>query len=112
MKHDIERGPVAERVSGNIRRLREAVGWDQTQLAAVVSKGGRRFTRNMVNGAELGRRRIDVDDLVALAEALGASPAELLGGPDWEYHQRILTASAGLMALAELMETDTRGSTL
>jgi transcriptional regulator with XRE-family HTH domain len=44
-----------------------------------MTAAGRKITASGVQRIEAGARRIDVDDLVALARALGVTPADLLG---------------------------------
>jgi len=73
-----EIGPVGQRVAQNIKGLREARGLNQTELAAAVKRLGRPVTRSAVSKTEEAKRRIDVDDLVAFALALRATPNRLL----------------------------------
>ena len=50
----------------------------QDELAAAVGRLGRPMTRQIIGKTEAGDRRIDVDDLVAFAVALGVTPGRLL----------------------------------
>ena len=73
-----EIGPVGQRVAQNIKGIREARGLNQTELAEAAKRLGRPVTRSAVSKTEEAKRRIDVDDLVAFALALRATPNRLL----------------------------------
>ncbi|MDX2697110.1 helix-turn-helix domain-containing protein [Streptomyces ipomoeae] len=68
-------------VGANVRRLREAAGLSQAELASQVVKSGHTLGEMAVWGIENGKRRINVDDLFALGTALGVTPTSLLS-PD------------------------------
>lgn len=74
----IEIGDVGKQVSTVVAELRKRRGWDQKRLAELVTEAGRPMSASMVGKIEAGARRVDVDDLVALAFALEVSPARLL----------------------------------
>lgn len=74
-------GPISERVSENIERFRKLRGLSQAQLANKLTKAGRPMLDTAVSKMERGVRRVDVDDLVALALALDISPVALLMPP-------------------------------
>ena len=61
-------------LSDNIKRLRSAAGLSQEELAAKLH-----VVRQTVSKWEKGLSVPDADMLIALAEALDCSPAELLG---------------------------------
>ncbi|MEV6124883.1 helix-turn-helix transcriptional regulator [Streptomyces sp. NPDC052077] len=67
---------VAEAVAAHRQRL----GWDQALLARRVTEAGRPMSASVLGKVEAGTRRVDVDDLVALAAALDVPPARLLPG--------------------------------
>ncbi len=73
-----EIGPVGQRVAQNIKGLREARGLNQTELAEGAKRLGRPVTRSAISKTEDAKRRVDVDDLVAFALALGTTPNRLL----------------------------------
>jgi transcriptional regulator with XRE-family HTH domain len=77
----LQRDPTSERVARNITRAREAQGFTLRGLSARMSELGRPILASGLLKLEQGGRRIDVDDLVALALALDVSPAQLLLGP-------------------------------
>jgi transcriptional regulator with XRE-family HTH domain len=74
----IEKGPTTERVAANIRHYREAKGLNPQELSDRVAGLGRHINQSSIWKIESGARRVDVDDLVALALALGVTPDLLL----------------------------------
>lgn len=74
-------GPTAKRTGANIERVRKARGLNQKQLSERLAEVGRPMLSTVVSKIERGERRVDVDDLVALALALNVSPATLLLPP-------------------------------
>ncbi|MFF8963531.1 helix-turn-helix domain-containing protein [Streptomyces globisporus] len=77
-------GATTRHVGHTVRDLRERQGISTTVLAERLTALGRRIAQSGVTRLEAGQRRIDVDDLTALAAVLGVRPASLLpsGGPD------------------------------
>ncbi|MFJ8844338.1 helix-turn-helix domain-containing protein [Streptomyces cyaneofuscatus] len=71
-------GAAAEHTARTVAAEREARGWEQRELAERLTRAGRPMTQPIVSRIESGARRVDVDDLVALADAFGVSPAVLL----------------------------------
>ena len=71
-------GPTGEQVQANVQRLREARGMSKKQLADRVTELGRVMAPLAISRIEAGTRRVDADDLAALAIALRVSPATLL----------------------------------
>ncbi|MEU9643607.1 helix-turn-helix transcriptional regulator [Streptomyces sp. NPDC048188] len=59
---------------------RQRRGWDQAYFAERVTEAGRPMSASVLGKVESGARRVDVDDLVALAAALEVRPQELLPG--------------------------------
>ena len=74
----VRRGATAETVSENVKRLRQARNLGLRAFADKLSDIGWPLGHSAVDKIEKGTRRVDVDDLVALAIALDTSPAELL----------------------------------
>jgi transcriptional regulator with XRE-family HTH domain len=70
-------------VAVNVVRLREALGITQAELAARTSAAGHGLAKMAIWTIEIGKRRIRVDDLYALAEVLGVTPQCLLD-PDYD----------------------------
>ncbi|SEF37695.1 Helix-turn-helix domain-containing protein [Amycolatopsis pretoriensis] len=71
-------GPVGERLAERLTALRRAAGLTQADLAAKLKALERPVLISALSRIEKGQRRVDVDDLVALALALGVSPNHLL----------------------------------
>lgn len=75
---DLEIGPAGRRVAANLAALRKERGLKQSELAARMSDLGRPMSAPVISKTEKLDRRTDVDDLVALAVALGTTPNRLL----------------------------------
>lgn len=71
-------GPIGEYVARNVRKLREDRELSTTKLAERLKDLGRPIGPTAITRLEAGQRRVDTDDLVALAIALGVSPNRLL----------------------------------
>ncbi|EPD62382.1 helix-turn-helix domain-containing protein [Streptomyces sp. HGB0020] len=71
-------GPTGEQVRANVASVREARGMTKKQLADRVTQLGRPIPPLGISRIEAGTRRVDADDLVALAVALRVAPATLL----------------------------------
>jgi transcriptional regulator with XRE-family HTH domain len=56
-----------------VRELRKAKGWSQEELAFRAS-----LHRNYLGGIERGERNPALDNICAIAKALGVDPSELL----------------------------------
>lgn len=65
-------------VSRNVRHLREERKHTVRTLSALLGELGRPILPSGITKIEDGSRRVDVDDLVALAVALGVNPNRLL----------------------------------
>lgn len=74
----IEIGEAGGHVAAAVAARRQRLGWDQAHLAAQVTAEGRPMSASVLGKVEAGTRRVDVDDLVALAAALGVPAARLL----------------------------------
>ncbi|SEE98639.1 helix-turn-helix domain-containing protein [Streptomyces sp. Ag109_O5-10] len=74
----VEIGPAGLHTARAIEHLRLVRGLPQHQLAARCTALGRPMANTALSRTERARRRCDIDDLVAIATALGVSPATLL----------------------------------
>lgn len=72
-------GSVGQRVAKEVARLRGRTS--VRELSARLSKLGRPILPSGITKIEQGQRRVDADDLVALAVALQVTPTRLLMGP-------------------------------
>ncbi|MGY1705523.1 helix-turn-helix domain-containing protein [Geodermatophilus sp. SYSU D00697] len=69
---------MGARIGQRIRDLRHARGLDLRGLSEKLAEEGRPIKLGQLSKLELGQRRVDVDDLVALAVVLNVSPNQLL----------------------------------
>lgn len=75
-------GPIAERIARNVAELRTGRGMTLRELSVRMGEIGRPTLPTGIMKIEDGSRRVDVDDLVALAIALDVSPNRLLLPPE------------------------------
>ncbi|BBX38518.1 hypothetical protein MMAGJ_78000 [Mycolicibacterium mageritense] len=81
---------TSEVVGRNVARLRAATNTTIRELAAGLKEQGLPMSSSGITDIERGRRQVNVDQLTALAAALGVSPMTLLmplpddGDPDAE----------------------------
>jgi hypothetical protein len=71
-------GTTGETVRTNIRRIRENRRIAVTELSAKMAELDRPIPPLGIHRIEDGQRRVDVDDLLTFAVALGVSPSSLL----------------------------------
>lgn len=71
---------LTETVGHNLRSLRTTEGLSQEDVAAVVRQIGLGWTRTTVNQVERGIRRLNLDEVVILCEALEIRLDDLLAG--------------------------------
>jgi transcriptional regulator with XRE-family HTH domain len=81
-KKRIDPGPIGTAVAANIERLRESQNLSYAELSRRLDELGRPIAPLGLTRIRDSQRRVDVDDLVALALALDVSPATLLLPPD------------------------------
>jgi transcriptional regulator with XRE-family HTH domain len=78
----VELGETGHTVKAQVRRLREQRKLSLQALSDRMVEVGRPILPSGLSKIESGDRRVDVDDLVALAEAMWATPDDLLTAPD------------------------------
>lgn len=76
--NSVRRDETGEAVSANVKRLRKERNLGLRGLATKLVEVGHPLGHGAVDQIERGTRRVGVDDLVALAKALGVSPITLL----------------------------------
>jgi transcriptional regulator with XRE-family HTH domain len=124
----IELGKTGRTVAARVRRIRERNGLNLQELSDRLAEVGRPILPSGLSKIETGSRRVDVDDLTALADALATIPNDLLYEPeqapagisqdDYErlvemvWHTKIsaegrVTDSAGLTDAATIDQQDT-----
>lgn len=74
-------GPAGQAVRANVRRLRQAQRLTTSDLSAKLTAHGRPILPNGITKIEQGGRRVDVDDLAALAATLDVTAQSLLTDP-------------------------------
>ncbi|WP_308376268.1 helix-turn-helix transcriptional regulator [Streptomyces sp. ISL-99] len=90
--YPIEIEPAGIGTARNIEAARVACRLTQRQLAERCTALGRPMTNIAMSRTERGRHRCNVDDLVAIAAALGVSPSALL--PQWAAHGAVSHSAA------------------
>ncbi|MFE3786982.1 helix-turn-helix domain-containing protein [Streptomyces goshikiensis] len=71
-------GPMGSTLTENVRRLREAQRLTYVELSDRLTEAGRPIPVLGLRRIERGERRVDVDDLIALALVFNVSPGSLL----------------------------------
>lgn len=87
-----ELGPTAQALAEAVRKHRDRMGWGYARLSRELTKIGRDIPPLGLGRIESGTRRVDVDDLTALAVVFGVSPTTLLmpdRGPDPETYVKL-----------------------
>ncbi|MDV8147243.1 hypothetical protein [Arthrobacter sp. B10-11] len=74
----IELGPTGRTVADNVKRVRGSRSLNYADLSRKLTELGRPISPLAVRRIEEGGRRVDVDDLLAFAVALGVPPNSLL----------------------------------
>ncbi|HEY6114638.1 MAG TPA: helix-turn-helix transcriptional regulator [Candidatus Dormibacteraeota bacterium] len=74
-------GPAGNNVRRNVRRLREQGGWSYRDMEERLARAGRVIPTLGLSAIDAGERRVDVDDLVALAQVFGLDVEDLLRPP-------------------------------
>lgn len=90
----IEPGPLAHQVAESVRRIRESRGLTYAKLAERLIRVGRPIPVLGLSRIEKGDRRVDIDDLVALARALRVPPILLIFPFDQIPEMQILDTKA------------------
>jgi len=102
-------------VQANIKRLRKAQGLTLRDLSDRLEQMARSMSHNTISEIERGARRVDVDDLMVIAAALGVSPITLLipatTGPDEEIRTTAGAVAAGRLWRWLIAETPLTGDT-
>lgn len=71
-------GPTGVAVADNIKRVRAQAGLSLRELADKLADNGHPIAHSGLSKIENKTRRVDADDLMAIAVALGVSPVALL----------------------------------
>lgn len=119
-KRRVELGPAGDVVRSNVARIRKARGLTLRGMATQLTEVGRPLAHTAISDIENGSRRVDADDLVALALALDVAPTTLLmpQSDDWETGSVQLTENVASapqrvwewLIAAYPLKRDTRGN--
>nr|WP_211220073.1 helix-turn-helix transcriptional regulator [Smaragdicoccus niigatensis] len=74
----VELGPTGNTVRENLARFRKLRSLSLRELSSRMTDIGRVLSPNALSDIEMGGRRVDVDDLMALSIALNVHPASFL----------------------------------
>lgn len=96
----ITRGPTGARVARNLRTLRDDRKISRQKLAERMESLGRKIVPSGIEKIERQTRRVDVDDLAALALALDVTPNALLLPPSADDTETHLTPNSSAPAVA------------
>lgn len=108
--HDV--GATGRTVATNIARIRKSKQLSLKDLEGLSAGRGRRMSFSSLSKIENGDRRVDVDDLMVLAQVLDVSPLTLLlpvGEPDEIADVTGGRGSAGLIWLWSLAQESLSG---
>jgi transcriptional regulator with XRE-family HTH domain len=100
--NEVPRGPISAYVVENVKRLRAERRWSLADLSKAMGEKGRPMLSSGLHRLETGKRRIDADDLVALALAFDVSPMTLL----------LPWAEEGKVSLTDTVTADVRAAWL
>jgi transcriptional regulator with XRE-family HTH domain len=78
----VEQGDIGRNVQAQVRLLRKQKRLSLPELSSRLKQVGRPILPTGIAKIESGDRRVDVDDLVALAIALEVNPTRLLRPPE------------------------------
>jgi transcriptional regulator with XRE-family HTH domain len=108
----VELGEAGHTVAAQVRRIRERKGLSLQALSQRLKALGRPVLPSGLSKIEQGHRRVDVDDLVALASALETSPNVLLMAPEpsADIEQKYEEAVDALLTIRSVF-TDSAGLT-
>lgn len=79
-----ELGPTGQAVAVNVARIRNALGMSTYKLSEELAELGRPIAASAISKIEGGTRRVDTDDLMALAVVFDVPPSALLLPPTAE----------------------------
>lgn len=94
---------TGETVRSNLRRIRDRQGISGPDLSAKLIDLGRPIPPLGIHRIEAGKRRVDVDDLMALAVALQVSPISLLMPVSDDPEAQVTATGVGPLTAYELL---------
>lgn len=100
----VTRGPTGDRVAAAVKSLRDQRGWTMQELAERMESVGRPMGWTTIQKIEKRQRRVDVDDLVALARAFDVHVDVLLTGTDTQNQRALRAIRDEMVNLPALMD--------
>lgn len=92
---EIDLGPTGRQVMENIARVRKALGLSYAELSRRLADAGRPIPPLGLRRIEEGMRRVDVDDLFALAAVLWVTPVILMLPPTKASEETVAATGIG-----------------
>jgi transcriptional regulator with XRE-family HTH domain len=89
-----EPGPAGHNLIANVEQLREVRHLSLRALSVRLGDLGHPLITSAVHAIVQGKRKVSVDDLVALAEVLGVTPDVLLSAPEAVRRHRLEVPAA------------------
>jgi transcriptional regulator with XRE-family HTH domain len=103
-------GPAGRDLVANVERLRREHGLSERKLSSMLEAAGRPIPPLGLARIRRLQRRVDVDELAALAEVLGVTPDELLAPPGTSKpaidHAAVRAAQDLTARIGQLLEAD------
>lgn len=87
-------GEAGQRVARNVKRLRQQQRLSLVEVSRRLTEAGRPIARLGLSCIEKCERRVDLDDLVALANALNVPVDRLAFGDNLNVEVRVVLGSA------------------
>jgi transcriptional regulator with XRE-family HTH domain len=106
----VELGEVGHTVAAQVHQIRERRRLSLQALSQRLAQLGRPILPSGLSKLEAGTRRVDVDDLVALADALETTPSVLLQASETDIEQKYEEAVDALTTIRAAF-TDSAGLT-
>jgi transcriptional regulator with XRE-family HTH domain len=96
-----ELGATGRTVAENVIRLRSGLGLTTAELAQRLTNAGRTMRATTITKIETQQRRVDADDLVALAVAFGVNVSALILPMDVEPTDEVEVTGMGAVPASE-----------
>lgn len=101
-------GPTGERVARRLGELRRSLGLTLADLEARLGELGRPILLSTLSKIENGQRRVDTDDLLAIARALDVSPNMILFPGEVEPSETVVLTETHTVDASEAWHWATR----
>lgn len=105
----VKLGPTGEKAREVVEYLRKRQNLTYAELSRRTERAGRRIPEQGLRHIELGQRRVDVDDLASLAEALGVEPVVFIPTPADVRERKIQALAADISGYIDKMDPERKG---